>query len=303
LQAIISLGTLHNTAFQDEALYLFAGRQIISGWLGLPHVPVEWASFLSGYAYFYPVIGGALAMLGGLELARTFSMLCMLGVTASVYYVTKRVFNQHSATLAAALFAFQGPVLFLGRLATYDALCLLLVALAVVLAIHVSTARTPWAIVAIGPVLVLAILAKFAGLLFVPIPLAILTWRTLGRKGWRSMFVRLAMALCSLAIAGVIAYLTLDKAALHAISGSTTNRDVTVKIAPSYLIQYMLWLGGVAFALGLLGLVLGGWRRFPIMIAVLFYHYSLFDHYQAQYATPDIRWEYYCQSTISSRSS
>jgi len=84
-QALLSLILLRNTAFQDEALYLLAGRQIIDGWLGLPHFPVEWASFLSGYAYFYPVIGGALVMLGGVELARMFSLMCILCVSASVY--------------------------------------------------------------------------------------------------------------------------------------------------------------------------------------------------------------------------
>jgi hypothetical protein len=78
--------------------------------------------------------------------------------------------------------------------------------------------------------------------------------------------VRLALALCSLALAIVIAYLTLDKAALHAINGSTTNRDVHVRTAASYLIGYILWLAGMAFALGVPALVLGGWRRFPMRL-------------------------------------
>ena len=34
LQVCVSLITLQNTAFQDEALYLFAGRQIVANWLG-----------------------------------------------------------------------------------------------------------------------------------------------------------------------------------------------------------------------------------------------------------------------------
>ncbi len=263
-QALLSWALLRNTAFQDEALYLFAGRQIINGWLGLPHFPIPWAYFLSGYAYFYPVIGGMLDKLGGVELARTFSLLCMMSTTVCVYYVTKHFFDHNSAILAAVLFSFQGPVLFLGRLATYDALCLVLLALAVVLALHVSIARRPWAILGIGPLLILAILAKFAGLLFAPIPLAILIWCSLERQGWQKMLVRLGLALCSLAVAGVVAYVTLDKEALHAIFATTTNRDVIVKTAPLFLIQYIVTLSGVAFALGLLGLVLCGWRRLPI---------------------------------------
>ncbi len=268
-QALLSWMLLRNTAFQDEALYLLAGQQIINGWLGLPHYPIPWAYFLSGYAYLYPVIGGGLNMLGGVELARSFSMLCMMCTTVCVYYVTKRVFDHNSAILASALFAFQGPVLFLGRLATYDALCLALIALAVALALHVSIARRPWAIVGIGPLLVLAILAKFAGLLFAPIPLVMLIWLSLERQGWRKMLVRLGLALCSLAIAGVVAYITLDKDALHAISATTTNRDVFVRTAPLYLIQLIVTLSGVAFALGLLGLILCGRRRLPIGLLLL----------------------------------
>lgn len=263
-QGLISLMVLRNSAFQDEALYLLAGQQTISGWLGLPHFPIPWAYFLSGYAYLYPVIGGALNMLGGVELARSFSLLCMMSTTVCVYYVTKHVFDHNSALLASVLFAFQGPVLFIGRLATYDALCLGLIALAVALALHVSIARRPWTIVGVGPLLVLAILAKFAGLLFAPIPLAILACLSLERQGWRRMLVRLGLALCSLAVAGVVAYITLDKDALHAISATTTSRDVVVKTAPLFLIQFIVTLSGVAFALGLLGLILCGRRRFPI---------------------------------------
>lgn len=260
-QALLSWILLRNTAFQDEALYLFAGREIISGWLGLPHFPVTWAYFLSGYAYFYPVIGGTLAMLGGVELARMFSLLCMMGATICVHYVAKHFFDHNSAILAAVLFAFQGPVLFIGRLATYDALCLALLALAVVLALHVSIARRPWAILGIGPLLVLAILAKFAGLLFLPIPFAMLIWCSLERQGWGKMLIRLGMAFVSLAVTSVATYVVLDKDALHAVSASTTSRDVIVKTAPLFLIQYIVTLVGIVFVLGLLGLVLGGRRR------------------------------------------
>jgi len=121
----------------------------------------------------------------------------------------------------------------------------------------------------IGPLLVLAFLAKFAGLLFAPLAFVILVWRSLERQGWQKMFVRLALALCSLAVAGVVAYVTLDKAALHAINATTTNRDVFVRTAPIFLIQFIVTLSGVAFALGLLGLILCDRRRLPIGLLLL----------------------------------
>src|SRR6266699_7042267 len=127
-QALLSWTLLQNTAFQDEALYVYAGRQIWQHWLvGLPLLE-NYSYFFSGYPYVYPLIGGALDMVGGLELARSFSLACMLVTTACGYYVTKQLFDEKSAVFAALLFVCQGPVLFLTRLATFDALCLCLVA-------------------------------------------------------------------------------------------------------------------------------------------------------------------------------
>jgi 4-amino-4-deoxy-L-arabinose transferase-like glycosyltransferase len=274
-QGFISLITLHNTAFQDEALYLLAGRQIFSSWVGLPYLAVHWDYYFSGYPYIYPVIGGVLDMLGGVELARMFSLLCMMGVTVCMYYVTKHLFDQNSAILAAALFASQGTVLFLGRLATYDALCLLLIALAVALAVHVSMARTPWTILGIGPLLILAVLAKYAALLFAPVPLAILLWCSLARQGWKKMFIRMGLALWSLIVASVVAYLIFDKEALHGIFATTLNRDsiIVVRTPALVLAQQVVILGGLALALGLLGLILIDRRR--LLIALLLFGASL----------------------------
>ena len=124
LQASTSLLALRNTAFQDEALYLLAGREILLSWVGKVPYLEPYGLYFSGYPSFYPVIGGVLDFLGGLEAARLFSLLCMLIVTACVYCMTSQFFDRKSALMAALLFACEGSVLFLGRLATYDAFCL-----------------------------------------------------------------------------------------------------------------------------------------------------------------------------------
>ena len=144
MQAAISLATLHNTAFQDEGLYLYAGRQISHYWMGGP-VPLDrYAFYFSGYPDVYPVIGGFLDMIGGLELARLFSLFCMMGVNTIVYYSTKKFFERPAAILASATYASLGTVLYVGRLATFDSLCLFLIALAAAVAYKVSTSRHPW---------------------------------------------------------------------------------------------------------------------------------------------------------------
>src|SRR5258708_32309623 len=168
LQAITSLLALHNTAFQDEGLYLLAGQQIFLSWMGKTPYLEPYGLYFSGYPSFYPVIGGVLDFLGGLEAARLFSLLCMLIVTACVYCMTSQFFDRKSALMAALLFACEGSVLFLGRLATYDALCLCLLALAVMLSLRASKAASARTLLALGPLLVLAVSAKSVGLLCVP---------------------------------------------------------------------------------------------------------------------------------------
>ena len=261
LQALVSLFTLHNSAFQDEALYLLAGRQIFQSWLGGPHVLDPYSTYFSGYPAFYPIIGGTLDMLGGLELARAFSLLCMLTVTLCVYFITRKLFQQQSAVFAAALFACQGPVLFLSRLATYDALCLCLLALAALVSVCVSTSRVPWGALGLGPLLLLAVAAKYAGMLFVPSVLALLAWYSLRRLGWRAMLLRVSLALLSLAIVGLLAYWKMDKSVLAGLRTTTTARVAVVDTPALILLEHVVTLGGIAYLLALIGLILLARKR------------------------------------------
>jgi 4-amino-4-deoxy-L-arabinose transferase-like glycosyltransferase len=273
---VVSVTTLRSTAFQDEALYLYAGRVIIHNWGGGP-VPLEhFAFYFSGYPDVYPVVGGFLDMIGGLELARDFSLICMLGVTAIVYAVTRKLWGQPAAIFAAAAYASAGVVLFVGRLATFDAMCLFLIALAAQIAFHGGTSKRPWAATAIGPVLVLAILAKYAALLFVPpvfglvacLSVTFLGWRA----GWRHGLVRLALALLSFFLSLGIAYEVINKEALHALQGSTTSRIAILKEPRLTLFTHVLQMGGLVFLVGFLGmlLVLRYQRRFAVVAVLLF---------------------------------
>jgi 4-amino-4-deoxy-L-arabinose transferase-like glycosyltransferase len=261
LQGVTSLLALRNTAFQDEALYLLAGRQIFNSWIGGPHFLEPYGLYFSGYPSFYPVIGGVLDILGGVELARLFSLICMLGVTACVYSITRHLFDRGNALVAATLFASLAPVLFLGRLATYDALCMLLIASAMILAMRVSIARTPWTALAIGPLLFLAVMAKYAGLLFVPTVFCTLIWCSLKEQGWWKMLAHIGLTFFSFAVIGVITFIYMDKTVLTGLGFTTTNRVSFIKTSPIMLLQHIAVLGGIIFALALLGLVFSGRHR------------------------------------------
>lgn len=266
VQAVSSLVALRNTAFQDEALYLLAGRQIFLNWLGrVPYVE-PYGLYFSGYPSFYPVIGGSLDFLGGLETARMFSLLCMLVVTYCVYSITVQFFDRKSALIAAILFTCEGSVLFLGRLATYDALCLCLLALTILFCFRVAKAASARYALALGPLLLLVVAAKYAGLLFVPGVLTLLAWSCWKQKGLEEMLVRLGISIFSLAATGFLAFLNVDHQVLAGLSFTTTNRanDGT---PPLLVLQHIAGMEGIFFAIGLLALVFCGRRRlFPALV-------------------------------------
>jgi hypothetical protein len=118
-----------DTAFQDEAAYLWAGHLEWAHWLhgaAIPHFP----AYFSGAPVIYPPIGALADAVGGLAAARELSLVFMLGATALLWATTSRLYGRRAAFFAAALFAVLGPTLHLGAFATYDAMAMFLVALA-----------------------------------------------------------------------------------------------------------------------------------------------------------------------------
>ena len=128
LQAVLSLRLVWtNTAFLDEATYLFAGHAELAYWLhGAP--PPSFATYFSGAPVIYPPLAALAASMGGVTAARLLSLGFMLGATGLLWGTTSKLFGTRSAFFAAALFAVTGPTQALGAFATYDAMALFLLA-------------------------------------------------------------------------------------------------------------------------------------------------------------------------------
>ena len=94
-------------------------------------------------------------------MARFFSLCCMLTATVCVYKIGRYLFNENVGLLASLVFALTGSVQFVGKLATYDAPCLVLVALATTLAI---TKRSIAVAPIIGALLAMAAVTQCPGL-------------------------------------------------------------------------------------------------------------------------------------------
>ena len=256
LQAILSL-RLHNTAFEDEALYIYSGHMELQHLLHGTALQGQYASYFSGSPVLYPVAAGFLNGLGGLTAARMFSLAEMLSITALLYSMSRRLFNERIALCAAVLFSVCESAIFLGNFATYDATCLFLLSLAAWIMVRTAGFRWPVFLLA-APVAALAVGVKYAGLLFVPtiavLP-ALAGWPLRGRR------VLLYPPVFVAAVAGLLygALRLGGKAYMTAISSTTTQRAQGLTPVSTLLKESAEW-GGVIFVLAVIGTVAYVWR-------------------------------------------
>jgi hypothetical protein len=167
VQALLSVRLLGaDTAFVDEAAYLWAGHLEWAHWLHGATVP-PFSSYFSGAPVMYPPLGALADSVGGLAGARLLSLGFMLGATVLLWHVASRLFGKQAGFFAAALFAVAGPTLHLGAFATYDAMSLFLLALAAWLVASAGEAQEATGrMAAAGAVLALANATAYSSALF-----------------------------------------------------------------------------------------------------------------------------------------
>ena len=191
VQVLLSMRLIwSNTAYIDEATYLFVGTQDLNHWIH--GVPIEdYQTFLSGSPAVYPPLAALVNAVGGLTAARFLSLAFMAGTTCLLYVTASRLFDKWTALLGAALFAGLAGTQFLGALATYDAMALFLLALSAYLVVGRKNAYDTLTDVACSTVIAGGLLAvanagKYATALWDPVviglaccapPLAGYSWR------------------------------------------------------------------------------------------------------------------------------
>jgi hypothetical protein len=198
VQAALSIRLVKaDTAFEDEATYLWAGHLEWANWLhGTPIPPFP--AYFSGAPVIYPPLGALADSIGGLTAARILSLVFMLGATALLWGAASRLYGNRAAFFAAALFAVCGPTLHLGSFATYDAMAMFLIALAAWCVIRAGDGDATGRMVAAGAVLALANAAAYSSALFDPIVILIALLTAFPKPGGKVAARRIAILLAVL---------------------------------------------------------------------------------------------------------
>ncbi len=284
VQAGLSLRLVwSNTAFQDEALYIWAGRLEWSHWLRGTPVP-DFPSYFSGAPVVYPPLA-ALAAVDGLAGARILSLCFMLAATCCLYGTGGRLYGRTAGIGGAALFAVFGMTQVLGAFATYDAMALFLLAAASWLTVRASGRLGELLLILAAVLIVLADAAKYAAALWDPVVFALagLVARGGVRRGiFRGLrltgYVAILVA-CALHVAG--------SQYVHGIMFTTVARKLPSNSTPvAVLLMSWGWLGAlvVIAALGTFLSLSDGRRRFALA-AVLLAAAALAPLEQARIAT------------------
>ena len=148
-----------NTAFTDEAFYIYVGRLVLTG--NDPNT----LGYMFG-SYLAPVILASADVLGGLLAARFTSLIFSLVIIVFVYLSVKQLFNKKIALIASFIFSIQAPVIFISIFATIDSLSVCFFAISLYFFIHGTEKKKLLALSSLF--LFMSFAAKYISIIFFP---------------------------------------------------------------------------------------------------------------------------------------
>jgi hypothetical protein len=241
-----------NTAFQDEALYLWAGRLEWMHWIHGTPIP-DLPSYFSGAPVFYPPLAAAADAVGGLAAARMLSLAFMLGATSLLWAVTTRLYGRRAAFFACGAWVVLGPTQRLGAFATFDAMSLFLLALAAWCIVRAGSQRdaAKWMLAAASAAL-LANIAKYASVIFDPVIIALAGFAACPKPGGKVAAARWAAVLTYI-VAGAVALILIAGHDYSSGINATTLARASGQQDPAEVLTLSWQWIGVIIVLGACG--------------------------------------------------
>jgi hypothetical protein len=263
VQAVASLRLVKaDSAFEDEAAYLWAGHLEWAHWLhGVPVPPL--AAYFSGAPVIYPPLGALADSVGGLAGARILSLAFMLGTTALLWATASRLTGRRAAFFAAALFAVAAPTLHLGSFATFDAPSLLLLSLAAWLVVRAGdrSDATAW-MGAAAIAMALANATSYSSIVLDPVVILLALITAFPRPGGKAAAARTAILTAITAVLLTIGVLVGGSYYATGITHTTIDRVTGGSSTLTVVTQSWAWTGIIVVA-ALCGLVISVASREP----------------------------------------
>jgi len=207
VQAALSLTLVwSNTAYIDEADYLWVGRLELAHWLhGTPWPSAYAYRLFSGSPLLYPPLGALADSAGGLAGARILSLTLMLSATVLLYLTASQLIGRRGAVAAAALWALSEPTIRLA-FATFDPLSIVLTALSAWLIVQAGHRRRRGVLLlAAAAALAMANVTAYSGIVIDPVVIAFAFLVWLPRMQARQAALRtLFLAGCSAVFFGLL---------------------------------------------------------------------------------------------------
>jgi glycosyltransferase involved in cell wall biosynthesis len=235
-----------NTAFLDEATYLSAGHYELHVLLhGGPNM--NFPTYFSGAPTIYPIIAALMDDIGGLHAARFLSLGFMLVATVLCYATAHRLWGRVAGWVAAGIFVTTQGTQFLGALATFDAMSLMLIALAAWIVVHYAASmKTSSMIYLAVPVMVFANAAKYASAIFDPVIILLAFFVMLNFHELRSAIRKAAAMLAAFVLLLTALLAIIPNSYLTGISSTTVNRPASIAPARMVLLESWEWVGAIA---------------------------------------------------------
>jgi hypothetical protein len=236
--------------FQDEAIYIFAGMRTIEGF-GLADNYLTW---FAG-SLLWPLIAASGYLIAGLVGARLIALTCTTLAIGATSKAARNLFGEPAQFWTALTLAISGPVIYLAHLAVYDQLALAGIAVSFWAVSQVGKGNDRrWLIIA-ALSFAIAVIAKYPMILCLA-PLVGVLYVVRRQRAQADLFILL---FASLALLLIYALPLRDQLAAFLVWRQENNPSFGATTA---MIRFsLLWYGGVAWLLALLGAAVAWFAR------------------------------------------